>query len=468
MSAVMGKRVLVIGLDCVPPEVVFERLRGELPTLQRLMREGAYGRLESVVPPITVPAWACMLTGRTPGELGIYGFRNRRDYSYDGLRIVTSRAVRAKAVWDHLSDAGKTSIVVGVPPSYPPKPLKGLMISCFLTPGPTSPYTHPPELADEIERLVGQGRYLFDVRQFRTDDKGWLKAQIFELTAQRFQVVKHLLTAKSWDFFVVVDMGPDRLHHGFWKFWDPQHRQYEPGNPYEGVIPEYYRFLDEQLGQLLQLIDEETGVVIVSDHGAKRMDGGLCINEWLRREGLLTLQREPEGVVPFEEAEVDWTRTVAWGEGGYYSRIFLNVRGREPQGAIAPSEYESVRDELIRKLAALGDEQGRPIGTRVYRPEELYPRVEGVAPDLIALLGDLHWRSIGGLGWETIWTPENDTGPDDANHSRHGIFIAYGLEREGLQGELQGVKLLDVAPTLLELFGLPVPPELEGRSLLEG
>jgi predicted AlkP superfamily phosphohydrolase/phosphomutase len=341
------------------------------------------------------------------------------------------------------------------------------MISCFLTPGPTSPYTHPPELADEIERLVGQGRYLFDVRQFRTDDKPWLKAQIFELTAQRFAVVRHLLTTKPWDFFAFVDMGPDRLHHGFWKFWDPQHRQYEPGNPYEGVIPDYYRFLDEQLGQLLQLVDDEVAVFIVSDHGAKRMDGGLCINEWLRREGFLALQREPEGVVSFEEAEVDWTRTVAWGEGGYYSRIFLNGRGREPQGAIAPSEYESVRDELIRKLEALGDEQGRPIGTRVHRPEELYPRVEGIAPDLIALLGDLHWRSIGGLGWGTIWTPENDTGPDDANHSQHGIFIAYGLEREGLQGELQGVKLLDVAPTLLELFGLPVPPELAGGSLLE-
>ncbi len=462
----MGKRVLVIGLDCVPPEIVFDRLQEELSTFSKLMHEGAYGRLESVIPPITVPAWACMMTGRTPGELGIYGFRNRQDYSYNGLSIATSRAIRAEAIWDHLSKVGKTSIVIGVPPSYPPKPLKGLMISCFLTPGPESAFTYPPEFKQEIEQLVGKGRYLFDVQQFRTDDKAWLKEQIFELTAQRFAVVRRLLATKTWDFFAFVDMGPDRLHHGFWKFWDPKHRKHEPGNPYQGVIPEYYRFLDDQLNKLLQLVDDETVVFIVSDHGAKRMDGGLCINEWLRREGFLALKREPEGITPLEEADVDWSRTVAWGEGGYYSRIFLNVRSREPHGVVAPSEYESVRDELICKLETIGDEQGQPIGTRVYRPEELYPEVKGIAPDLIAILGDLHWRSIGSLGWGTIWADENDTGPDDANHSQHGIFIAYGLKREGLQGELQGLKLLDIAPTLLELLELPVPKGLKGRSLL--
>ncbi|MFB6274003.1 MAG: alkaline phosphatase family protein, partial [Salinibacter sp.] len=92
-------KVLVIGLDCAEPSLVFDAFADEMPNLTQLRNEGAWGRLESVVPPITVPAWACMMTGKTPGELGIYGFRNRTDHSYDGLGIATSASVREPAVW---------------------------------------------------------------------------------------------------------------------------------------------------------------------------------------------------------------------------------------------------------------------------------------------------------------------------------------------------------------------------------
>jgi len=131
----------------------------------------------------------------------------------------------------------------------------------------------------------------------------------------------------------------------------------------------------------------------------------------------------------------------------------VNVAGREPQGVVSPSDYEEVRDELITKLEALGDEHGRPIGTRVYKPEELYSEVRGIAPDLIVLFGDLYWRSVGSIGFDTVWVRENDTGPDDANHAMHGICIITGIE--GLKGELKGLKITDVAGMLLNLFGLP-------------
>lgn len=441
----------MIGLDCLEPSLVFGEYAEAMPTLTRLRREGAWGLLESVIPPITVPAWACMLTGKTPGELGIYGFRNRTDYSYDGLAIVTSHSVREKAVWDHLTKQGRPSVVVGVPPSYPPKPLNGCLVSCFLTPDTDSTqYTHPPELQEEIRQVVGD--YMVDVRNFRTEDKKWLLEQIYRLTEQRFRVATHLITTKPWDFFVVVDMGPDRLHHGFWKFCDPSHRKYEPGNPFETAMRDYYRFLDEQLAGFLQHVPDDAAVLIASDHGAKRMDGGTCINEWLLREGYLHLRSYPDTPKRFEELDVDWSKTIAWGEGGYYSRLFLNVQGREPQGVVPPSEYESIRDELIAKLEALGDEQGRPIGTRVYKPEELYPEVKGIAPDLIAILGDLHWRSVGTVGWNTVWVHENDTGPDDANHAQHGLFVAWGWGRgrdADLRGEQQGWQITRLAGTIL-------------------
>ncbi|MCI3949421.1 MAG: type phosphodiesterase/nucleotide pyrophosphatase, partial [Acidimicrobiales bacterium] len=140
------RRVLVVGLDCAAPELVFGEWRDELPTLGRLMREGAWGRLESTIPAITVPAWSAMMTGRDPGQLGFYGFRNRTDHSYDGLAVANARSVREPRLWHVLSDAGLRVAAIGVPQTYPVAPINGHMVSCFLTPNARSEFTHPPEL----------------------------------------------------------------------------------------------------------------------------------------------------------------------------------------------------------------------------------------------------------------------------------------------------------------------------------
>lgn len=459
-------KILVIGLDCVPPELVFDKWRGELPNLACLMGMGIYGPLESTIPPITVPAWASMVTGKDPGRLGFYGFRNRRDYSYNGFSIVTSRSLKEKAIWDYLSEAGKDVVVIGVPPSYPPKRVRGCMISCFLTPSAESPYAYPPSLTEEIEGLVGE--YIFDVKNFRIGDKDNLLKQIYEMTEQRFKVVKHLLKTKPWDFFMFVEMGPDRVHHGFWKYFDPEHIKYQPGNSYENVGLEYYRFLDGKIGELLGMLDDQTAVLVVSDHGAKRMDGGICINEWLMKEGYLKLKEEPKSIARFEELQVDWENTVAWAAGGYCGRLFLNVRGREPSGVIDPENYERMRDGLIKKLKALGDENGKSIGTRVYRPQELYSEIRGIPPDLIILFGDLYWRSVGSVGWNTVWVRENDTGPDDADHALEGIFIMYDPRCSVGGRRAEGLHVMDVAPTVLNLMGRPVPKGMQGKAITTG
>ncbi len=133
---------------------------------------------------------------------------------------------------------------------------------------------------------------------------------------------------------MMVEIGPDRIHHGFWKYSDPAHRKHEPGSPHQNAILDYYKYLDQELGEILSLIDDTTITVIVSDHGAQAMEGGVCINEWLIQEGYLTLRGKPPGIVSLARAKIDWPRTVCWGEGGYYSRIFFNVKGREPQGIV--------------------------------------------------------------------------------------------------------------------------------------
>jgi predicted AlkP superfamily phosphohydrolase/phosphomutase len=419
-------KVLVIGLDCFDPGLVEEFLP-ELPVLGRLIGAGEFHRLQSVDPPTTVPAWMCAFTGKDPGELGVYGFRNRVDHSYEGLHIVTSETFRAPTVWDELGRMGLRSIVVGVPGTYPPRPLRGLLVSGFLTPSTDHDYTFPRSLKFRIERVVG--KYLVDVRNFRTEDKGHIIEEVYRMTERRFKLMAALLSEEGWDLATFVEMGPDRLHHALWAHHDRAHPKHDPQSPYVDAIRDYYRYVDERIGELLELVPDSTQVIVMSDHGIQAMYGGIAVNEWLIRGGYLGLKEYPEEPTPMRElierGLVDWSQTVAWGEGGYYGRIFLNVRGREPQGTVPPGEYEAVRRELAEGLSAITDERGEPLGTRVLFPEEIYREVRGIPPDLIVYFGDLRWRSIGSVGWGEIHRHENDTGPDDANHAPYGVFIAF-------------------------------------------
>ena len=455
-------KILVAGLDCAAPELL---LGEDLPNIRRLMAEGIFGPLESVVPPITVPAWMCMATSQDPGSLGVYGFRNRVDHSYGGFQTADARWFHASTIWDQIAMQGGRSILVGVPPSYPPARLNGIRVGCFLTPDPERDiYTHPPEVGERIRQLVGE--YPVDVKNFRTEDKDRLQAEILDMTEKHFRVVSHLLTTEGWDYFQFVEIGLDRIHHGFWKHHDPRHVQHDPESPYRNVVRDYYRLLDHEIGELLGALDEETLVLVVSDHGARPLDGGFCVNEWLVEEGLLALHRRPDVVTPFDKLAVDWGHTVAWSTGGYYGRIFLNVKGREPDGVIDREDYDAVRDDLASRLAATTDEEGKPLGTRVFRPEEVYARVEGIAPDLIVHFGDLAWRAIGGVGYGRLHVQENDTGPDDCNHAQLGAFVLAGPEIPAAVA-LEDARLLDIAPTLLVNAGYDVPPSMQGHDLLE-
>lgn len=457
-------KTLVIGLDAAVPELLFGDSR--LVNIRRLMEMGCYGRLESIVPPITVPAWMCMSTSRDPGSLGVYGFRNRVGWTYGDLGIVNSKSIRAMALWDQIAREGNRANVVGVPPNYPPRKINGTSVGCFLTPGTTEHvYTHPAARSDEINRLVGD--YPVDVRGFRTENKAWLLDEIYSMSRKHFEVIRHLMQTTEWDHFQFVEIGLDRIQHGFWKHHDPEHRRHPEETPYRNAIRDYYRYLDDEIGGLLELLDDETLVVVLSDHGAQRLDGGFCINEWLVREGDLVLNGYPDAVTGLRELDIDWARTRAWGEGGYYARLFLNVKGREPQGTVHPDDYEKVRDELIAKLEATVDDEGRPMGTVAFRPEDIYRDVRNIAPDLIVHFGGLYWRSIGGVGYPAVHVQENDTGPDDCNHSQFGSFVLAG-SNVPISGEVDGAHLLDVAPTVLELAGYDVPETMQGTSLVTG
>ena len=461
----MKTRCFVLGLDCLGPEVISPRSLAELPNLRRLVEEGLSGPLESTLPPITVPAWSSMMTGRDPGELGVYGFKNRRSYDYGDLLFATSGMVRFPRVWDFVGQAGGQSIVIGVPQTSPPPAIQGVLISGFEAEGADladgAAFARPPEIAAEIREVVGD--YVFDVDDFRNVPRETVIAKAWRMTEQRYRLMEHLLATRPWDFAMLCEIAPDRLHHCFWSDHDPAHRRHDPASPHRDVIRDYYRYVDGWIGRLRERLPADTIFLVVSDHGARAMEGGVCVNEVLRQAGWLTLKEEPAEPMPLRPQQVDWSRTRAWGEGGYYARIFLNLAGREPQGTIPLERKDEARRELTGLLGTIALPDGPTLTNRVVWPEHAYRAVRGLAPDLIVLFADLAWRSLGTIGHGRLWLQGNDTGVDEANHAQDGLYV---LHAPGGPAGQRRASILDITPTLLDLLGLEGPGDLSGESLL--
>jgi predicted AlkP superfamily phosphohydrolase/phosphomutase len=318
-------------------------------------------------------------------------------------------------------------------------------------------------LGEQISAWVG--KYMFDVPNFRSDEKGRILRDIYHLCNQSFTLALNLLKRDQPDLLMFVEMGVDRIHHALWRHTDPSHPLHIPNSPYANAIHDYYCHVDRCIGQLLSHCDDDTAVLVVSDHGAQPLMGGFCLNEWLRETGYLTLKEQPTTPLPLEKAHVDWSQTKAWGTGGYYGRIFLNVEGREPEGIIPVSEYHKEREELIAKLESLSDPWGNSLGVKAYIPQQIYQRVRGIPPDLIVYFQDLAWRSQGTVGGNSLYRWENDTGADDANHARSGIMIFYDPKHPQGGQSLDSAEIYDILPTILAHYGISAPTGLRGKIL---
>ena len=221
----------------------------------------------------------------------------------------------------------------------------------------------------------------------------------------------------------MVEMGPTGCTTGSGRSWTRSTASTSPANPYENAILDYH---GTSTGWSAGCSSTPTTTRSSSSSPTTARSGwtaGSAINEWLRREGLLaTLVRARRGSRRCATSASTGRGTTAWGEGGYYARVFLNVAGPRAGGRRRAGGLRGRARRPRRRLAAIPDDAGRPIATRVYKPEELYEEVDGVAPDLIVLFGDLLWRSVGTIGGdEGVHTFENDTGPDDANHAQDGL-----------------------------------------------
>ena len=455
------KKLLIIGLDCATPKTLFEDFKNDCPNIKKLMNSGVYGKLRTCDPPITIPAWMVMATGKKAGTLGLYGFRHRKENSYNDFWIATSYNIKEQKVWDIIAEKGLKSCVLGLPPTYPTQKINGCLVSGFITPDNTTEFTYPPELKEEIQKKIGE--YIFDVN-FRVEKKEDLMSEIYKMTNIHFKTVKYLIQNKEWDYFKFVIIGLDRLHHAFWKFYDKEHPKYEQDNKYENEMRKYYSYLDKEIGEILEILDEDTVVMIVSDHGAKAMKGLICVNMVLEKLGLLKFKTKPQPRTRIGDADIDWNNTYAWGWGGYYARIFLNLEGREINGIIKKEDYDIMREKIAEKIRSIKDANGKPMKTKVYKPEDLYEIIRGDAPDLMVYFDDLNWRSAGTVGYDSMYLDENDTGPDDAVHDWYGVYIIFDPKKK-IGKDLGERSILDIAPTSLNILGVKVPFDLEGNII---
>jgi predicted AlkP superfamily phosphohydrolase/phosphomutase len=280
-------RVLLIGLD----GATFDLLRpwadaGHLPHLGRLMAEGASGPLASTLIPQTPPAWTSMVTGVHPGKHGVFGFVKRRPGTYE-KEYPTSQDRGREALWDLLGRVGKRSIIFDLPLSYPPEPLNGIMITGLGTPGAASGFVWPGELKDTI--IGSFGPYEFDI-YFSGDVQRFIDDAI-RVTTHRIAVARYLLGTHPWDFLMVILTTPDRLQHVVWKYVDERHPHYDPQEAarYWPAIRQFYQLIDQAIGDLTAFADDQTAVILASDHGFGPVHTKVSLSRWLVAEGFVTL-----------------------------------------------------------------------------------------------------------------------------------------------------------------------------------
>jgi predicted AlkP superfamily phosphohydrolase/phosphomutase len=458
------RRLLLIGLDGATPELALGAWRTELRTLHMLTDRGVRGRLQSSTPWARFPAWLSLLSGQDPGQLGIYNTTPRQQHSYAPPAPPDSRAIREPRLWDILGAAGKHVGVVGAPATTPAPQVHGHLIGDQLTADGSAIY--PPALRQQVATWLEDdpAPNLAD-----DDDISRIVGGAYARTEQRFRLARRLLARDSYDCFILYDDGIATVQRVLWDSLDVTHRRYRPDHPSAAVISAFYRFVDEQIADLLELIDDDTIVALVSACGAQALDGELALNDWLIEQGDLVLRTRPDRPATLEECDVDWEHTRAWaGDDG---AIFLNIAGREPQGAIAAAEADSVAANLSARLRTLADPPPNAAdlspAVEVYRPAALHAAIRSVAPDLLAICTRPGWRPSALIGRGSPWVHTGSVPMDAACESPSGLFVIYDPHNPNDGREQTGATIYDMAPTLLTLLGQPIPSRLHGRALLE-
>jgi len=512
-------RILIIGLDGASPHLV-KRWQDDLPNLRRLMAEGTSGTLWSVVPPRSIPAWYCFVTGMNPAKLGVFGFSQRRPGTYD-YTFANFSFCQAPPFWEWLNRCGISAGILHVPGTFPPRPVDGFLVSGWPAPLNRSnlTYTHPPELSPQVDRFLGQPFEFISPKGIERDNEAEMLPERLRILQMHGDVAEHLLRTRPWRVAMVVLAPLDRASHQFWKHMDRTHPQHDPEQAakFGDALNQVYQASDEQVGRLLEVLDRGDWVFVVSDHGFGPTHRTFYLNEWLQKQGYLVLRDEAKagrvgsrtwligrlvaplfrlnqasptfrrlmdpfkkralsnflrdeyvrvkerGLVRLNHLPVDWSRTRAYCPDE--SSLYLNLRGRDPQGIVEPGvEAARLLDEIEAGLRSIRHpDTGDAVSVQVHHKEAVYSGpFLSEAPELLIAMDDYRTDVMAELGFGALF----DTRPvRSANHTPEGLFIARG---PGISaGRAMDARLIDIAPTALHLAGAPVPEEADGRVLLD-
>ncbi len=459
-------KVFVLGIDGAFPEYIFGEWLDELPNIKRLMSMGGYAKLNSTIPPLSVTAWTSIVTGKSPANTGIFEYVQRKDFNGVNFDIITSSNLKEKTIWKILSDKNKKSIVAYALLTWPTKPFDGWMISDSLLGSSKNSLksVYPLELQKELIKILGEVPSL-DIPHFRYNTKEEIIKEVYKLTKKQVDTMKYLIKNKDWDLFFGIIPLSDRMNHTFWKYIDKGHREYDPNSKFKNTLKDFYKFIDNRLRELLELLDKETKIIILSDHGIQRMHTRINLTDWLINEGYMILKKPLEGKTDFDLEMVDWSKTKAFAIGAYEGQIFINLKGKEKEGIVNQKGYDELVDELCEKMNKIRGDDGSILKNSFFKKKDFFKgKYEEMAPDIIVYFDGMQYGCNNSIvGNETLWNPATKRGIDDATHSSQGIFIINNgkFNNENL-GEIE---YLDVAPTILHELNIKVPEDMEGRII---
>jgi len=447
-------KVFLFGIDGAPPELVFGSWKDALPNINKLMNSGSYARLNSTIPPSTIVAWNAMLSGKDSSQIGVFSYTKKDKYGQ--AQLVHSKDIQCDLMWDILGKQ-KKSIALFVPLSYPVKPINGVMVSDFLTPMINDQCAYPEHILKKV-KAVEHPDIFFDVVEGLAGHKGLelstLIERTYKMTDMQVSLIKDLIVNEPWDFFATVMIGTDRLQHMVWNHFDETHKKFVPNSPHKTALKDYYTYLDKKLGEILTLLDEDTVVIVASDHGMIKQEGKININNWLLQEGYLVLKNATTERTRFSTDFVDMDKSIAYGGGAYNARININK-------AKVGKNYDQILDEIAEKLKKIPDDHGKPLNTLVYKTKDIYADTSHPeCPDLVVYFDDLRWASNPDLGQEGLYSWKTAVGADTAGHSRQGCFVISGkhIAKKSMMHDLD---IQQVAPTILKLFGVKVPEDIK-------
>lgn len=402
-------RTIIIGLDGVPYGAVKQLTdAGVMKNLANIIGEAVFRQMASSIPEVSSIAWSSVITGKNPGEHGIYGFMDLAPGTY---RLFFPNFFNLKAVPFWNADNHERSIIINVPSTYPASELNGVLISGFVALN-IDKAVYPPEL---VPKLTEMG-YRIDVDSSKAHQSMDLFLKDLDRTLKtRINSYRYLWDSQKWDTFMLVFTGTDRLFHFLWDAYeDATHRYHE-------IVLDHFRQIDEAIGEIRDRMNSNDNLILLSDHGFEALENEININYHLRENGFLTLQ--DGGQLDFSKIDRP-TRAFALDP----SRIYVNLEGKYPAGSVKPKDKETVTEDLISLFESL-EIDGRKVIKRIFRGPEIYhgPYIDQ-APDLL-LLSNKGLNLRANIRARKLFEKGVFTG----KHSQEDAFlIVKGKENEGV------------------------------------